>query len=165
MATKAFVFNGAEFVTNNYAAILNKNGVDSHFHIIQDFLLSSEVGFTLINPPVISRRQVLEFWRTANFDDGGDNGIPSIVFSHGDEDMVVTPTTVRAALHLPNHESYTIYTGDSPMRDFFTSISYSGPLDKMGQLKRLGLRKEWNFYFDYITRAFSKNCTNFDALP
>lgn len=38
-------------------------------------------------------------------------------------------------------------------------------LAKLGQLKKPGLRKEWNLYFDYITRAFSNKYTNFDSLP
>ena len=62
MATKAFVFDGAKFVTNNYAAILDNNRVESDFHLIQDFLRLSEVGFALTNPIVILGRQVLKFW-------------------------------------------------------------------------------------------------------
>ncbi|KAK1397460.1 hypothetical protein POM88_007323 [Heracleum sosnowskyi] len=44
-------------------------------------------------------------------------------------------------------------------------IGYSGPLSKIGQLKRPLLRKEWSFFFDCITRAFGKKCTNWDAIP
>uniref|UniRef100_A0A165A9X8 Uncharacterized protein n=1 Tax=Daucus carota subsp. sativus TaxID=79200 RepID=A0A165A9X8_DAUCS len=44
-------------------------------------------------------------------------------------------------------------------------LGYYESLDKLGQLKRPGLRKEWSFFFDCITRAFQKKSTNWDAIP
>ena len=41
------------------------------------------------------------FWRTGLFDNGGDAGSPSINFTSGDVEHVVTPGAVRKALHLP----------------------------------------------------------------
>lgn len=60
METKAFVFDGAEFVTNNYAAILENDGIDADFHLIQDFLRSSEVGFALTN------QATSNFWKESS---------------------------------------------------------------------------------------------------
>lgn len=45
-----------------------------------------------------------------------------------------------------------------------TLIGYEGSLANLGQLKRPGLKKDRNLYFDCTTRAFSNKCTNFDAL-
>lgn len=59
--------------------------------MITDLLRVSEVGFALTNPPVISSAQVLKFWRTAKFDDGGNNGTPSIVFSNGEGGVLSLP--------------------------------------------------------------------------
>lgn len=50
------------------------------------------------------------------------------------------------------------------MRKFLSLIGYESSLAKLGQLKWPCLRNDWNFYFDYITRAFSNKCRNFDAL-
>lgn len=61
MASKAFTFDGEEFVTNNYVAILENTGVDADFHKSQDLLRMSEVGFRLTNPSVIYGAQVLRF--------------------------------------------------------------------------------------------------------
>ena len=41
---------------------------------------------------------------------------------------------------------------------------FTGDMRRMGQLVRTKLRKEWNFYFDYIGRCFTNKCSNFDAL-
>lgn len=38
MAFDCFTIDGAEFVTNNYVAILDNDGVNSDFHLIQDLL-------------------------------------------------------------------------------------------------------------------------------
>lgn len=78
--------------------------------------------------------------------------------------MVVRPNTVKAALQLPTHNEYTTLVSEDDMKQFLTLIDFKGSLAKLGPLKRLSLRKEWNFYFDSIIRAFSNKCTNFDAL-
>lgn len=83
---------------------------------MQDLIRLSEVGFTLTNPHVVSGVQVLLFWITTQFNDGGDIGTPSFIFSHDGEERVVTPQTVRATLQLPNHEFYTVLIGDDDMR-------------------------------------------------
>ena len=69
MSTTAFEFNGAKFVTNNYAAILDNDEAPKEFHLIQDFLAHSELMYALTQPESISPSQVLTFWRTARYDD------------------------------------------------------------------------------------------------
>ena len=71
MSTNAFEIDGAKFVTNNYAAILYNTEAPSEFHLIQDFLAHSELMYALTQPESFSPSQVLTFWRTARYDDGG----------------------------------------------------------------------------------------------
>ncbi|KAL8120338.1 hypothetical protein AgCh_017494 [Apium graveolens] len=123
------------------------------------------VGYALTAPTTISGDHVLTLWRTGVYDDGGAFGTPSIVFEFDNKIRVVTPQTVRDALHLPTHDSYSIFVGDAEMRIFFNEIGYDKDMKNLGQRKMNGLRKEWNFFFDCITRAFNNKCTNFDALP
>ena len=78
MTTSAFDFDGARFVTNNYAAILDNGEALSEFHLIQDFLAHSELMYALTQPESISLAQVLTFWRTANYNDDGEHGSPSL---------------------------------------------------------------------------------------
>ncbi|KAK1391689.1 hypothetical protein POM88_010745 [Heracleum sosnowskyi] len=61
--------------------------------------------------------------------------------------------------------AYTISVGDTDLQRMMQAIGYTGSLAKIGQLKRPLLRKEWSFFFDCITRAFGKKCTNWDAIP
>ena len=65
MSTTAFEHDGAKFVTNNYAAILDNDEAPKEFHLIQDFLAHSELMYALTQPESISPAQVLTFWGTA----------------------------------------------------------------------------------------------------
>ena len=61
MSTTAFEIDGAKFVTNNYAAILDNDEAPKEFHLIQDFLAHSELMYALTQPESISPSQVLTF--------------------------------------------------------------------------------------------------------
>ncbi|KAL8126009.1 hypothetical protein AgCh_013342 [Apium graveolens] len=76
MAPKDVIFNGAKFVPNNYMAILSKDDAPSDLHFIQDFLARSEIMYALTQPQALSGTQILEFWRTAVYDDGSEDGSP-----------------------------------------------------------------------------------------
>ncbi|XP_063948128.1 flocculation protein FLO11-like [Daucus carota subsp. sativus] len=106
MSTTAFEFDGAKFVTNNYSAILDNDEAPKEFHLIQDFLAHSELMYALTQPELISPSEVLTFWRTTNYDDGGENGSPSLTCDYEGQEYVVSPATVRKALHLPEEKKY-----------------------------------------------------------
>nr|XP_017228772.1 PREDICTED: proteoglycan 4-like [Daucus carota subsp. sativus] len=159
MSTKAFEYAGAKFVTNNYAAILSNAEAPNEFHLIQDYLAHSEFMYALTQPEVISPAQVLTLWRSARYNDGGEHG------SYEGQEYLVTPETVRKALHLPEHSKYHSSVSTQTLKDMMQFFGYSGNTDKMGELKRPCLCKEWSFYYDCITRAFGNKCSNFDAIP
>ena len=136
MAPKDIIYNGAKFVPNNYAAILTKDGVPSELHFVQDFLANSEIGYALTQPSTICGDQVLTFWRTGLYDDGGRNGTPSIVFTAKEVEYVVTPVTVRKALHLPEDVEFTPAVGEELLQNMMASLGYEKSLARMGNLLR-----------------------------
>ncbi|KAK1366700.1 hypothetical protein POM88_042261 [Heracleum sosnowskyi] len=156
---------GLEFVPNNYAAPLSTQNAPEAFHLFQNFLAQSTIGHALVEPAHLSGLQIKAFWETGVYDDGGETGTPSIVFEFEEQEYVVTPGTIRAALGFGEFTAYTISVGDVDLQRMMTEIGYSGPITRIGQLKRPFLRKEWSFFFDCITRAFGKKCTNWDAIP
>ncbi|KAK1351404.1 hypothetical protein POM88_054377 [Heracleum sosnowskyi] len=160
-----FTAFGLEFVPNNYAAPLANENAPEAFHLIQNFLSNSDIGTALTAPLKLSASQIRTFWQTGTYDDGGETGSPSIIFEFQEAEFTVTPTTVRDALGLEDFNAFTISVGDSELIRMMREIGYSGPLTKIGQLKRPLLRKEWSFFFDCITRAFGKKCMNWDAIP
>ncbi|KAK1403291.1 hypothetical protein POM88_002896 [Heracleum sosnowskyi] len=159
-----FIASGLEFVPNNYSAPLANENAPEAFHLIQSFLTNSDIGTALTAPSKLSASQIRTFWQTGTYDDGGESGSPSIIFEVQGEEFIVTPTTVRDALGLEDFNAFTT-VGDFELVRMMREIGYSGPLSKIGQLKRPLLRKEWSFFFDCITRAFGKKCTNWDAIP
>ncbi|KAK1383216.1 hypothetical protein POM88_020951 [Heracleum sosnowskyi] len=160
-----FTASGLEFVPNNYAAPLANENAPEAFHLIQDFLSNSDIGTALTAPLKLSASQIRSLWQTGTYDNGGESGSPSIIFEFQGDEFTVTPTTVRDALGLEDFNAFIISVGDSELVKMMREIGYSGPLTKIGQLKRPFLRKEWSFFFDCITRAFGKKCTNWDAIP
>lgn len=54
-----------------------------NFHIIQDFLRVSEIGFALTNPIKVSARSVLHIWKKRVYSDGQGSQPQSITFTHG----------------------------------------------------------------------------------
>ncbi|KAK1399232.1 hypothetical protein POM88_009095 [Heracleum sosnowskyi] len=160
-----FTASGLEFVPNNYAAHLTNENAPEVFHLIQNFLANSDIGTALTAPLKLSASQIRTLWQTGTYDNGGESGSPSIIFEFQGEEFIVTPTTVRDALDLEDFNAFTISVGDSELVKMMKEIGYSGPLTKIGQLKRPFLHKEWSFFFDCITRAFGKKCTNWDAIP
>ena len=164
MAPKDLIIDGAKFVPNNYATILDHAEAPSELHFVQDLLAHSEIGYALTQPSVFSSQQVLTFWRTGHFDDGGKHGTPGIVFEVGDSSYVVTPGTIRKALHLPENCTFST-PEESALQELMADLGYEKSLEKLGQLKRANIRREWSFFFDCITKAFGNKCSNFDAIP
>ena len=75
------------------------------------------------------------------YDDGGAHGSPSIIFSTGEDEHVVTLATVRQALHFPENCAYT--TVEEPVfQHMMASLGYEKTLAKLGQLKRSNIRRE-----------------------
>ncbi|KAK1380647.1 hypothetical protein POM88_027391 [Heracleum sosnowskyi] len=165
MATTVFQSVGLEFVPNNYAAPLSTENAPEAFHLLQNFLAQSDIGQALVEPAKLYGSQIKAFWETGVYDDGGESGTPSIVFEFDEQEFVVTPTIVRDALGFEDFNAYTIFVGDAELQRMMREIGYSGSLARTGNLKRPLLRKEWSFFFDYITREFGKKCTNWDAIP
>ena len=165
MSTTAFEYNGANFVTNYYSAILDNDEAPKEFHLIQDFLAHSELMYALTQPEQISPSQVLTLWRSANYDDGGEKGSPSLTCNYEGQEYAISPATIRKALHLPEEKKFDSSVPTQTLRDMMIFLGYTASTDKMGELKRPHLCKEWSFFYDCITRAFGNKCSNFDAIP
>ena len=139
-----------EFVTNNFAAVLDNSLAPDCYHQVQDFLKSSPIGYALTQPESISTKAVIQIWSTAKVVDD------KITFTHAEKEFVITPDVIRKALHLPQVSSYApVYTLMKKLKSFIDSLGYNGDTSKLGRLIRAKLRKEWNFYFDCIAKCFT----------
>ena len=73
---KSVMVNGYEFVTNNFAAVLDNLSAPDQYHRVQDFLRSSSIGYALIQPESISTKAVIQIWSTTEIGEG------NIKFTH-----------------------------------------------------------------------------------
>ncbi|KAL1805384.1 hypothetical protein ACET3Z_028452 [Daucus carota] len=70
-------------------------------------------------------------------------------------EYVITPEVVEEALHLPKLEEKTPeYITADVLIAFLKLLGYNGDPDRIGVLQRSRLKKQWNLYFDCITRCF-----------
>ena len=155
---KTVIIDGYEFVTNNFAAILDKPSAPEAFHAVQDFLRSSSIGYALVQPESISPTAVIAIWSTAEVEK------EVIKFKYADKEYVITSEVVRQALRLPEVTTNAPLYPDEKIKLFIHSLGYNGDTSKLGKLVRAKLRKEWNFYFDCIAKCFTNKSSNFDAL-
>ena len=94
------IIDGYEFVTNNFASILDKPSAPEAFHMVQDFLKSSPIGYALVQPESVSPTAVIAIWSTAEVKE------EAIKFTYADKEYVITPEVVRQALRLPEVTSH-----------------------------------------------------------
>lgn len=171
MAAQSFintktVINGVTFAPNNFVAVLAHQELPSSFHIVQDFLASSPINYALTQPVKVSFQAVMQVWNTAKFMQDASSGHPSMDFQFNGVTYQVTPAVIETALHLPIFEGKdTEEISDSDLLQFDVSLGYNGDPKKFGSLFRTKLKREWNFFFDTISRCFLNKVSNFDALP
>ncbi|KAK1371557.1 hypothetical protein POM88_037649 [Heracleum sosnowskyi] len=157
--------SGITFATNNFVVVLDHQELPNEFHIIQDFLASSPLKYALTEPARVSFKSVMQVWNTAVFGKG-PSGTVLMSFEFNGVTHHVTPAIVEEALHLPilgDNVPDTIT--DSTLFEFVTKLGYNVEVKKYGSLFRTKLKREWNFFFDTISRCFLNKTSNFDALP
>ncbi|KAK1372472.1 hypothetical protein POM88_028665 [Heracleum sosnowskyi] len=162
---KQTVVSGVTFATNNFVAILDHQELPNEFHIIQDFLASSPLKFALTEPASVSFKSVMQVWNSVTFDKGHSDSI-LMSFEYDGITHYVTPAIVEDAMHLPVlGDGVPDNVSDSTLFEFVTKLGYNGEVKRYGNLYRTKLKREWNFFFDTISRCFLNKTSNFDALP
>ena len=156
---QTFVHRDMKFVSNNFMAPLSKMPSSDGFHVVQDFLASSPLGYALTHPTRVSAKAIQQIWNNSSIADNGD-----ILFTHASNTFVITRDVIIKALRFHEEQSTAVSYSETEMRTFLTQIGYTGDMRHMGRLVRTKLRKEWNFYFDCLGRCFTNKCSNFDSL-
>lgn len=77
----------------------------------------------------------------------------------------ITVDDILAALKLPTYEGPPDNLINETIFKFIRKFNYNGETNKIRGLFETNLKKEWNFFFDCISRCFMKKITNFDVLP
>ncbi|KAK1356760.1 hypothetical protein POM88_050016 [Heracleum sosnowskyi] len=162
---KQTVISGITFATNNFVAVLDHQELPAEFHIIHDFLASSPLKYALTQPAQVSFKSVMQVWNTVVFGRGPLRTI-LVNFEFNGITYNVTPAIVEEALHFPSlDDKVPDAVTESTLFEFVTKLGYNGEVKRYGNLARTKLKREWNFFFDTISRCFLNKTSNFDALP
>ena len=156
--SKVIILHDYKFVANNFSAILDHEGVPEAYHVIQDFLRVGPVGYALTQPEKFSVKACIQIWST---DDTKD--VNNFTFTHNNREYKINRRVIEEALHLQD-KSFVESFKDDDVSNWLKDIEYKGDMKRMGKLTRTKLRKEWNFFFDCLGKAFTNKCSNFDAL-
>lgn len=133
LINKKTIIHGHTFATNNYVALLSHEKMSSEFHVIQDFLALSDIGFVLSNPVKVSYKAAMHVWDTTKYDTKSG----AFTFKYNGELFKITPDVVVNALDGP-HENITNET----LFKFIRNLGYNGETTKIGSLFRTKLKKE-----------------------
>ena len=157
--SKAMVYNGYTFVSNNFMAILDHHEVPEAYHTMQDYLSCGPLAYALTQPEKFSAKACIQIWSTLNIDDA-----KALKFTYNSTEYTITKEVIAAALKLETDTSFIESYSDGDVRQWLSQLGYNGDLQRLGKLLRARMRKEWNFFFDCIGKAFTNKCSNFDAL-
>ena len=103
--TQTFIHRDMTFVSNNFLAPLSKMSSSEGFHIVQDFLASSPLGFALTHPTQVSAKAIQQIWNYSSIADNGD-----ILFTYAANTFVITRNVIVKALRLPEEQSALLAT-------------------------------------------------------
>ena len=88
----------------------------------------------------------------------------SLKFTYNSTEYTIDRAVIAKALKLGTNISFVESYADDDVREWLRNLGYDGDLKRLGKLLRARMRKEWNFFFDCIGKAFTNKCSNFDAL-
>ena len=94
--TQTFVHRDMKFVSNNFMAPLSKTPSSDGFYVVQDFLASSPLDFSLTHPNQVSAKAIQQIWNHSSIADNGD-----IFFTYATTTIVITRDVIVKALRLP----------------------------------------------------------------
>ncbi|KAL8136224.1 hypothetical protein AgCh_010717 [Apium graveolens] len=154
------IIHGNTFGTNNYLAPLSRQQFSQSFHDIQDFLLQCPIGYALRNPTKVSYRAVMQVWNTALVNETNT----AFSFEYKGRGYEVDADVLIQALRLPACDGAPDNYATEQLFDMLRTLNYKGDFTIIGKLTRTKLKREWNFFFDCISRCFLNKTTNFDAL-
>ena len=155
----AFSVGNFDFMTTNHAtAILAKEKATPDFHPVMDFLAQSPLNRALTHKPIFIPEVVGEVWQSAKVSEG------KITITFGEFTYDITEDAINTALGLPVKQTFDANSNDDDIRNMFRSLNYAGTLDDLSEIKRPFLRKEWSFFFDQISKAFTGKCSGYDAI-
>ena len=90
--TQTFVHRDMKFVSNNFMTPILKTPTSDGFHVVQDFLASSPLGYALTHLTRVSAKAIQQIWNHSSIADNGD-----IFSTHASNTFVITRDVIVQA--------------------------------------------------------------------
>ncbi|KAL8104410.1 hypothetical protein AgCh_028571 [Apium graveolens] len=151
---------GFIYEKNNFTALVNK-GIQQHgdYHKMMDFVQGCKLNYAMLESPTIYCEVVEEIWTTAVY----NSTDKTITFTIKGKEFYVNSDIIKACFRIPDNIVTTPHT-DTDIVNMLNSMSYALTISKLSEIRRLGLRKEWSYLCDVVTKVFSDKVSNFDSV-
>ena len=78
-------------------------------------------------------------------------------------ELCINSDVIKACFKIPDNNVTSPHT-DTDLINMLNSMHYALPTTKLSDIRRMGLRKEWSFMCDVVTKVFSGKISNFDSV-
>ncbi|KAL8133958.1 hypothetical protein AgCh_009143 [Apium graveolens] len=151
---------GFIYVKNNFTALVNK-GIkqSSDYHKMMDFVKNCKLNYAMLESPTIICEVVEDRCSNAVY----NSTDKTITLTIKGKELCINSDVVKTCFKIPDNTVTSPHT-DTDIVNMFNSLKYALPTSKLSEIRRLGLRKEWSYLCDVVTKVFSGKISNFDSV-
>ncbi|KAL8114648.1 hypothetical protein AgCh_021492 [Apium graveolens] len=151
---------GFIYEKNNFTALVNKGIQQSEdYHKMMDFVKNCKLNYAMLESPTIFCEVVEEMWTTAIY----NSTDKTITLTIKGNELCINSDVIKACFKIPDYNVTSPYN-DTDITNMLNSMHYALPTSKLSDIRRMGLRKEWSFMCDVVTKVFSGKVSNFDSV-
>ena len=151
---------GFIYEKNNFTALVNKGFQQSdNYHKMMDFVKNCKLNYAMLESPTIYCEAVEKMWTTATY----NSTDKTITFTIKGKEFCVNSDIVKACFKILDNTVTSPHT-DTLIVNMLNSMGYALSTSKLSEIRRLGLRKEWSYLCDVVTKVFSGKISNFDSV-
>ena len=141
---------GLIYEKNNFTALVNKGIQQSEdYHKMMDFVKNCKLNYAILESPTIFCAVVEEMWTTATY----NSTDKTITLTIKGNEFCINSDVIKASFKIPDNNVTSPHT-DTDIINMLNSMHYALSTTKLSDIRRLGLRKEWSFMCDIVTKVF-----------
>ena len=129
------------------------------YHKMMDFVKNCKLSFAMLESPTIYCEVVEEMWTTAIY----NSTDKTITLTIKGNEFCINSDVIKACFKIPDNNVTSPHT-DTDIINMLNSMHYALPTNKLSDIRRLGLRKEWSYLCDVVSKVFSGKIGNFDSV-
>ncbi|KAL8099609.1 hypothetical protein AgCh_032029 [Apium graveolens] len=142
---------GYVYEKNNFMALVNKQiPASEDYHKMINFILNCKLSYAMLESPTIYCEVIKEIWTTAVF----NSKDKTITFTLRGNEQCINCDTIEKCFKLPENNTLAPHI-DTDVSNMLISMDYALNATKLGDVRRMDLRKEWSFLCDSFIKMFS----------